>query len=84
MSDEFVIAILASVSTAFVGAVIWICKNRCRNQELNCESPCCTFHTDSRLRATIRDEIERSRQSEIEIQVLDSDRENEKCDVSVP
>ena len=50
--------LLGALGSAFCGAVIWMCKNKCRNQQCDCDSPCCRFHSDSRLRETIRQEIQ--------------------------
>ena len=50
--------LLGALGSGLCGALIWMCKNRCRNQQLDCDSPCCRFHSDSRLRETIRQEIE--------------------------
>ena len=56
MSDPLLI-ILGSSITMVAGGVIWVCKNRCRNQTVECSSGCCKFHSDSRLRETIREHI---------------------------
>jgi hypothetical protein len=53
--------LLGALSSAFLGGIAWLCKNRCRNTEVDCNSGCCRIHTDSRLRETIREEIQRSR-----------------------
>ena len=49
--------LLGALGSAFAGAMVWICKNKCRNQQCDCDSGCCRFHSDSRLRETIRQEI---------------------------
>ena len=53
-------SILGGLATAVVSGIAWLCVNKCRNQECSVNSGCCAFHSDSRLRATIRDEIQRS------------------------
>ena len=50
--------LLGALGSAFAGAVIWLCKNKCKNQECELNSGCCRFHSDSRLRQTIRQEIQ--------------------------
>ena len=50
--------LLGALGSGFCGAVIWMCKNKCRNQQCDCDSGCCRFHSDSRLRETIRQEIQ--------------------------
>ena len=50
--------LLGALGSAFAGAMVWICKNKCRNQQCDCNSGCCRFHSDSRLRETIRQEIQ--------------------------
>jgi hypothetical protein len=50
--------LLGALGSAFAGAMVWICKNKCRNQQCDCDSGCCRFHSDSRLRETIRQEIQ--------------------------
>ena len=63
MSDP-VFILLGSALTMVAGGFAWLCKNKCRNQTLECSSGCCKFHSDSRLRETIRatvvDELRRS------------------------
>ena len=50
--------LLGALGSAFAGAMVWMCKNKCRNQQCDCDSGCCRFHSDSRLRETIRQEIQ--------------------------
>ena len=56
--------LLGSGLTMIAGAAAWVCKNKCRNTTMECNSGCCKFHSDSRLRETIRatvlDELRRS------------------------
>ena len=72
LSDPLYV-LLGALGSAFLGDIAWLCKNRCRNTELDCNSGCCRIHTDSRLRATIREEIQRSRATEstIDIEPMD-------------
>ena len=63
LSDPLYV-LLGALASAFLGGVAWLCKNRCRNTEVDCNSRCCRIHTDSRLRATIRDEIQKSKESD--------------------
>ena len=55
--SEPLLVILGSCITMIGGAIVWVCKNKCRNQSLECSSGCCKFHSDSRLRETIREEV---------------------------
>ena len=50
--------LLGALGSALAGAVMWMCKNKCRNQQCDCDSGCIKFHSDSRLRETIRQEIQ--------------------------
>ena len=59
-SDPFLV-LLGALGSAFISAVIWMCKTKCRNQEFDCDSGCCRFHSDSRLRETIRHEIQQEK-----------------------
>jgi hypothetical protein len=63
LSDPLYV-LLGALASAFIGGTAWLCKNRCRNTEVDCNSGCCRIHTDSRLRETIRDEIQRSKNSD--------------------
>jgi len=76
-----VLVIIASLLTMSAGAVAWVCKNKCRNQTVECNSGCCNFHSDSRLQETIRatvvDELRRS-QSIITPPVLDLEQGPER------
>ena len=56
--SEPLFVLLGALGSAFAGAMVWICKNKCRNQQCDCDSGCCRFHSDSRLRETIRQEIQ--------------------------
>ena len=68
LSDPLFI-LLGSCLTMCGGGLVWLCKNRCRNQSVECSSGCCKFHSDSRLRETIRatviDELRRSQSSDV-------------------
>lgn len=55
--SEPLLVLLGSALTMVAGGIVWICKNRCRNQTVDCDSGCCRFHSDSRLRDTIRQEV---------------------------
>lgn len=57
LSDSLFV-LLGALGSAFAGAMIWICKNKCRNQQCDLDSGCLRFHSDSRLRETIRQEIQ--------------------------
>lgn len=50
-----IFVLLGSCLTMVATAIAWYCKNRCRNQSVDCSSPCCKIHSDSRLRQTIRE-----------------------------
>ena len=78
MSDEVQLSdplyvLLGALGSAFIGGIAWLCKNRCRNTEVDCNSGCCRIHTDSRLRETIREEIQRSRESDRTIDIEATD-----------
>ena len=55
---EVMWTLIGSVATSVIAGIGWLCTKKCRNQECNMNSGCCSFHSDSRLRATIREEIE--------------------------
>ena len=65
--DEPVLILIGSTITLIAGGIAWLCKNKCRNQTMECNSGCCKFHSDSSLRQTIRDEIQRSKSDDIEL-----------------
>ena len=60
-----IFVLIGSVITMAGGGIVWLCKTKCRNQSVECNSGCCKFHSDSRLKETIRetviDELHRSR-----------------------
>ena len=61
MSEGFsdpLFVLLGALGSAFCGAIIWVCKHKCRNVEVDCSSGCCRLHGDSRLRQTVREEIQ--------------------------
>ena len=53
--------LLGTLLTAVIGGVSWVCTKKCRNQECEINSGCCKFHSSSRLKQTIREEIARDR-----------------------
>ena len=53
--------LLGTSLSAVIGGVSWLCTKKCRNQECTINSGCCKFHSDSKLRETIREEIEKER-----------------------
>ena len=53
--------LLGTMVTTAIAGLSWLCKKKCRNQECEISSGCCRFHSDSRLRETIRQEIHRER-----------------------
>ena len=55
--------LLGTVISACIGGISWLCTKKCRNQECEINSGCCKFHSDSKLRETIREEIELHRQN---------------------
>ena len=56
--SEVMWALIGTVVTSVIGGIGWLCNKKCRNQECNMNSGCCSFHSDSKLRETIRQEIE--------------------------
>ena len=59
MSDtEVMWALIGTVVTSLIAGIAWLCNKKCRNQECNMNSGCCSFHSDNKLRETIREEIE--------------------------
>ena len=52
-----IFVLLGSGITMIGGGIVWLCKTKCRNQSVECDSGCCKFHSDSRLRETIREEV---------------------------
>ena len=59
--SEPLYVLLGALLSAVVGGLAYLCKNQCRSQSCDCFSPCCKFHSDSRLRETIRQEIEQEK-----------------------
>ena len=68
--SDSLFVLLGALGSAFAGGLIWLCKNKCRNQECDLNSGCCHFHADSKLRETIRqvvqEEKKRSESGDIE------------------
>ena len=56
--SEPLFVLLGALLSAFIAGVAYLCKNQCRNQECECNSGCCRFHSTSRLRETVRQEIQ--------------------------
>ena len=56
--SEPLFVLLGALLSAVVGGFGYLCKNQCRSQSCDCFSPCCRFHSNSRLRETIRQEIQ--------------------------
>ena len=72
------LVILGALASALGAALIWLCKNKCRNQECEVDSGCCRFHSDSSLRATIRKVIENEKKrSESEVEDIEISEEIE-------
>ena len=59
--SEPLYVLLGALLSAVIGGLGYLCKNQCRSQTCDCFSPCCKFHSDSRLRETIRQEIEQEK-----------------------
>ncbi len=69
-SETTLFVLLGTLLTALIGGLSYCCKKKCKNQE--CDSDCgfCSFHSDNRLRATIRREIQLERtERDVESQV---------------
>ena len=60
-SETTLFVLLGTLLTGVLGGVSWLCRKRCRNQECDSDCGCCHFHSDSRLRRTIRQELDRER-----------------------
>ena len=60
-SETTLFVLLGTLLTGLIGGISWTCRKRCKNQECEINSGCCRFHSDSRLRETIRQEIARDR-----------------------
>ena len=60
-SETTLFVLLGTLLTGIIAGVSWLCRKKCRNQSCEIDSGCCKFHSDSSLRATIRQEIERDR-----------------------
>ena len=57
-------ALLGTLLTAVIGGISFCVQKRCRNTSCDISSGCCKFHSDSHLRATIREEIEKDKQNQ--------------------
>ncbi len=72
-SETTMFILLGTLLTGVIGGVSWLCRKKCQNQECDINSGCCQFHSDSRLRQTIRQEISRERsQRDVENPVVPS------------
>ena len=49
--------LLGSLLGGISMGVTWWCRNHCRDQSLDCNSGCCRFHSSTRMRETIRQEV---------------------------
>ena len=58
-SETNTIILASTVISAIIAGIGWCCRHRCRNMACDVDSGCCKFHSDSRLRQTIREEIRR-------------------------
>ena len=89
MSEEITFSeplyvLLGALLSAVVGGLGYLCKNQCRSQSCDCFSPCCRFHSDSRLRETIRQEIEQEKRRS-ESGDLEEQREaSEEIELTMP
>ncbi len=61
-AETTLFVLLGTLLTGVIGGISWLCRKKCQNQE--CDSDCgiCKFHSDNRLRNTIREEIRRERE----------------------
>ena len=76
--SEPVYVLIGTVITAFLAGVTWVCKNKCRNQTFESSCGCCKFHSDSKIRQTVREEVasqlqQRSQSSTTEVQIFPAD-----------
>ena len=62
-SNDVMWALIGTVATSLIAGIAWLCTKKCRNQECQIDSGCCKFHSDSKLRATIREEIQKEKES---------------------
>ena len=71
-SETNTIILISSLVSAVIAGIAWCCRHRCRNQTCQINSGCCKFTSDSRLRETIREEIQRE-QSRRDLESPDTD-----------
>ena len=76
--------LLGALGSAVAGAAVWMCKNKCRNQRCDCDSGCCQFHSDSRLRETIRQEIEEDKKRSLSGDVEAQGELSEEIELTMP
>jgi hypothetical protein len=53
--------LLGGLLTSVIAGISWVCQKKCRNQTCDINSGCCKFHSSSRLKETIREEIAKDR-----------------------
>ena len=89
MSEEITFSeplyvLLGALLSAVVGGLGYLCKNQCRSQSCDCFSPCCRFHSDSRLRATIRQEIQEEKKRSLSGDLEEQKEESEEIELTMP
>ena len=73
-----VYVLIGTVITAALAGIGWLCKNKCRNQTCESNCGCFKFHSDSKIRQTVREEVasqlqQRSQSSTTEVQIFPAD-----------
>ena len=82
--SEPLYVLLGALLSAFVAGLGYLCKNQCRNQECECNSGCCRFHSDSRLRETIRREIQEEKKRSLSGDLEEQGEVSEEIELTMP
>ena len=72
-----VYVLIGTVITAALAGIGWLCKNKCRNQTCESNCGCFKFHSDSKIRQTVREEVasqlKQRSESSTEVQIVPAD-----------
>ena len=82
--SEPLFVLLGALLSAVVGGISYMCKNQCQSQSCDCFSPCCRFHSDSRLRETIREEIQEEKKRSLSGDLEGQGELSEEIELTMP